>query len=100
MNRVSSVVLLFAGLLIFGLILNGTLARDIAVIIAGFAAAVVIAVVIAGGLCLLAQCAPRVIALRLLRFSPRTQNKASSRVTSGDDLTGQARVHPTKGKHV
>jgi len=73
MKRLHGVVLLFASLLIFWLILNSALARDVALTMAGFVAAMAMAVAVAGGFCFLTQCrTPRAIAEMLRRISPRT----------------------------
>lgn len=99
MKREHGVVLPFVTLLILWLILNGTPATDIAVTLAGFVAATVITLVVAGGLCFLMQCAtPRAITAALLHISPRTWARAISTAGSGGCLEGQVQVHRTQGK--
>jgi len=100
MKRVHGVVLLFASLPIFWLILNGTLAREIAVTIAGFVAAAAIALTVAGGLCFLTQCAtPPAIAAALFRTTPRARSRAVPPDAGGNGPEGQMQVHRTQGKN-
>jgi hypothetical protein len=95
MKRLHGAFLLLASLLIFWLILNGTLTRGIALAMAGFVAATVMALAVTGGLCFLTQCA---IAPALLRILPRTRAKAISTATSGGGLEGQVQFHRTQGR--
>ena len=75
MKRVHGVVLLFASLLVFGVILNGTVARDIAIIVLGTLAAVAVGLACTGGLCFLVQCA-----------KPSAVNRRCSSTTSSRGL--------------
>jgi hypothetical protein len=97
MKRVHGVVLLFSSLLIFWMISNGALVRDIALSLAGFFAAMLTALAITSCLCFLTQCAmPQAIAALLQRLSPRAWARAVSRTGSGRCLDGNARVHNTQ----
>ncbi|MBU6299478.1 MAG: Na+/H+ antiporter subunit E [Alphaproteobacteria bacterium] len=102
MKRVHGVFLLFASLLVFWLLLNGTQVRDAAASLIGLIAAVVVALAIAGGLCFLAQCraTPRTFAAALLRTPHFAKElaKAISAVAHSGRVGGRMQGHRTQGR--
>lgn len=92
MKRVRGVVLLFASVGILCLISDDTVAKDIVLSTAGFAAAIVTGLAVAGSLCFLAQCAPLARGVALLRSFTKTAG------ASPVDPALNGRVHHTQGQ--
>lgn len=102
MKPVRRVFLLFVGLLVLCLLLNGTQARDVAVSMIGLVAAVVIALAVAGGLCFLTQCraTPRAFAAALHRIPYFAKELAEVvlAVASSGRAEGRVKINRTQGR--